>query len=62
MVTGFVVLYTVPLCMIEIPPSLSIVAPNTAEELVMVVTVGFDKVGAVTDVVVALVVCAPAVK
>ena len=48
--------------MIEIPPSLSIVAPNTAEELVMVVTVGFDKVGAVTDVVVALVVCAPAVK
>ena len=62
MFTGLVVLYTVPLCMISCPPSLSIVAPKTAVLFVIAVAVGFESTGAETEDVVALVVCAPVVK
>ena len=45
-VTGEIVENTVPLLVKELPPSLSIVAPNIALEFVIEVAVGLDKTGA----------------
>ena len=61
-VAGETVLYTVPLLVKLLPPSLSTVAPNTAEVLVIEVTVGTDNEGAAPAVVEALTVGADAVK
>ena len=61
-VTGEVVLYTVPLSEIPAPPSETIFAPSMAELLVISITVELVNEAAVPSVVVPLVVGAPAVK
>ena len=60
--TGDTVLYTVPLSTMPSPPSETIVAPNTAEVLVILETVVFDNTAATVPEVFPVAVGAKAVK
>lgn len=62
MVTGETFEKTVPRSIIELPPSLSMVAPSTALLLVMELTMEEDKTGAAPALVLADAVGADAVK